>query len=518
MHIRTKEGWTGVSGNDDAHGVFLVVIKADKHYYFATETIEVELPDTKKVLFRDSLINDMIHTDSVDLYTRAVSGVSFSIQMLAEDFPINDIRNAGVFLQSIKADVYWGIAGDDLDFTLEQCYHILHGPCKNMQYDSTAKLVSFMIEEPALESGKPFPPAVTSSDRISTLNDEQYGKPYPVIFGTVKKSPVIEINGGGGTNFLVACDSIGDFSGVTALYIGDGADQLGGGSTTSQVDDKGTPYVMVTPLAAIMNAGDQRNVVVDVTGHTSATPGDIIRDLIQFYSNVSAKVDFGGLSIVDSDWPTVDYAIVVNSEIPGGALSFARDRIMRTVPIAMFYRGERYKFLSLKWHRHVVKKLTFDKNILRKSSMVTETNIDNTYTSFAAKYDRSGYRGEATALIEKDRESDYGCGITYDRLGFERAYDTLDYGDLTSASGATALLDWVIDLYTKIRVWVSYECTMDVFDVDLLDCVQVDDEDESWTNDPIFRVVGKTYTSGGTIILDLVSVDDCMHVYDINNG
>jgi hypothetical protein len=46
--------------------------------------------------------------------------------------------------------------------------------------------------------------------------------------------------------------------------------------------------------------------------------------------------------------------------------------------------------------------------------------------------------------------------------------------------------------------------------------VIVDDEDEDWIDNPIFRVVGKTYTSGGTINLDLVSVDDCTSIYNIN--
>jgi hypothetical protein len=124
MHIRTESGWTDVVGNDDAHGVFLVVIKADKNYYFATEMIEVEMPDTSFVLFRDAIIGDLRHTDKIDLYSRNVSGVSFSIQMNSVDFPIVDIRSAGVFLQSIEADVYWGICGDGINFTYSRGYLI----------------------------------------------------------------------------------------------------------------------------------------------------------------------------------------------------------------------------------------------------------------------------------------------------------------------------------------------------------------------------------------------------------
>ena len=201
-----------------------------------------------------------------------------------------------------------------------------------------------------------------------------------------------------------------------------------------------------------------------------------------------------------------------NNRESGGMLETVIERLVSQLPMALVQKGEKYSFQPIVWNDVISKVLSFDSNILNKIDGPSETRKSEIYNSFVVKYKRSGLRGDFQGCIVRDHTSSYDCKVSADRYG-KRSMQDFEAGDISNDDGANYVMNWLIETFSKMRVFVSYECTLDVIDVNILDTVRVIDRYEDW--DTHFKVIGISRPLGHSIILDLVSVKDYTEVYGI---
>jgi len=506
--------WTRLPVDEAATACILVDIRtSNKRYCFGTKDVVVRETGTGDALhFVGAITNDPIHKESVDPFSRDFSVQSMSFEMGADYFPLRDIRKAGIVLQDVDVDVYWHITGRD--YTLEQSHLLLSGKITKPFFDSDKWKSTFSVEDVRLFGERPFPPIAATQDLLTNLADEDSGKPYPVVVGAVKKLPVLDISGGSSDEFLVMQDRNGEFGAggkVSAVYDGDEGALAISGQDNTQTDADGNTYYRVLTVG---DAATTRDVTVDVTGHSSASPADAIRYLLSFFGDDDNIFDLYYIKKIDLAMDGVTLGLAFNDRSGGGVLDMVRNRVSSLLPLAMIQRGPKYAFIPLVWTRDVVKHLRTDINIIGKTASVTETERSSIFNNFVVKYSMSGFRGESTGCVTADKDSDDSCRVSWRRYGMSQSMD-INAGDLADEQSARWLLNWCIETYSKMRVFVSYRCTLDAVDVGLWDTVMVTDDDEDWT-DTMFKVIGEHRGTGPYVDFDLVSVDDYTDVYDVN--
>lgn len=516
--FRINENWRSLTHDPSARGVYLVIVSgAGSSYFLSTKTVEVRDVSGKLVLFTGAIINKPSFKETINVYSRTYDSTSLKFAVDLGALPLDDLRRQGVMLELLDVDVYWAIVGQT-DRALDQAYHLISGTVDSPVVDFDAGKATFGVEDriiELLENDRPFPPFAVDDTRLTSLNTEQFGKVYPVVFGEVDKVPVIENSSGAGADFAVAVDLIGDLSSVVRnMYVKDGADIYAGAgaSQAKATDGEGDKYWSATPDTA---AGSDRDVVADLSGHASTSPGEIIRDLISFYSVNGDVIDIGSIENMISVFNNLTMGIAFNSRVDGGVFRVIRDRIAKVVPFVTEQRAGRIKFVPLTWNLDVSKALSTDTNILRKAAPASETSKRDVYNAFVAKFDRSGTRNDSQGVVVRDHENNYQCLMSKNMVG-RRPMRDLDLGDLKDQGSVLYVVEWLIETHTKVRTKVSYECTADAVDVELWDTVKVYDEDEGWDHWPRFKVVGKTYSDGSGVVLDLISLGSYVDVYNVN--
>ena len=508
-----RDGWVGVGDDPKAYGVYLVEIDAGRVYRLATFRVEVIDSRGARTQYEDAILNDLNDISKIDIFSRKATKSGISVQVAMNRLPLDEIRRTGVVLQNCVVDVYWGIAGKD--HTIDQAIHVLNGTMSAPVVNEVAGRVSFRVQERRVLRDRPFPPVVAVDSVIAAIDPEALGKAYPIVIGTVGKTTAFSIDDPTNEKFLVAADPNGEFSGapVTAVYEGD--DPMAGepAGQGRESDTAGNAYWYFTTAGGGGPTG--KDVTVDFTGSSEDSFAEAVRYLIQNFSDYTSTIDLDSLRTLDTEVRNITMAMIVNQQSSNGVIDFIRSRMLKQVPVVMWQTGGKYQFKSLWWNRNIVKRLSFDKNILLKKSAPAETPLSGIYNSFTVNYAMSGFRGDNQGCLVRDWDSDALCKESANRYG-KRYMPPFSAPDVADGNGAVMIMHWLVETFSRMRVFVSYVCTSDVVDVHLLDTVEVFDEFEGWTHGPLFRVVGISRFTGPQIILDLVSVDDYTDVYRIN--
>jgi hypothetical protein len=493
-----------------------------RRYRVATADVDFINEQGDKVQYTGAIINEIADNFRVDIFSRTTQRTDIQITLPLALVPFDQARRAGVIFQNSLVRVRWGVAGRDHE--VGQAIPILSGYISSPKIDTREGTVSFTVKSFESITGAPFPPAVAVDDYIADIDPEAVGKTYPIIIGNVKKCPAFAIDAGVNEKFLVAADPFYEHtSNPTAGYDGDDTLPTAGGSNSQTVDGGGNAYFWYQFPGG--SGADSKDVTFDVAGSSESSLDKVIQYLIRGFGrwdygsdnrrNLSPSdiVDMESLVSLGSVG-SIAFAMIINQRSSGGVIKFIRDRILPQVPVVMFQDGGKIKFKSLWWDRKPVKRLSYSKNILRRVAPIAETDIDNIYNSFTFNYAVNGYRGDYEGCLVRDWNNDGRCAESRRRYGI-RAMDTVDFGDLANSSAAVSA-NWFVDTFSKMRVFTSYECNLDVVNVHMLDTVELEDEHEGWGHAPLFRVHGIRRTTGPSILLDLVSVDDYVDVYRTN--
>jgi hypothetical protein len=183
--------------------------------------------------------------------------------------------------------------------------------------------------------------------------------------------------------------------------------------------------------------------------------------------------------------------------------------------LSIIQLGEKFYFQHLLWGRDISKTLSTDKNIILTLESPTEIGRVEMANSFVVQGGISGLRGDAQSAVSRNKNNDAMCLLSVQRYG-ELGKREISVPDLVDEDGATWLMNWAVETFTKKRIKISYLCTFDVIDVNLWDTVEVYDADLNWNHGPLFKVVGITYEGTNGIGLDLLSIDDYFDVYGVN--
>ena len=503
-------GWVKAAHNPDVTGVFLFWIRAGGHQWFvSTKTTEIRMvQDGQLMKFIGVAEGVSTHEERIDIFSRQASVASMSLSVPEDFFPLNEIRRAGIYLQDIKVEAFWIV--DNVGLSLDQALKLVTGDLSSPSYDENSGRVSFTIIDRRLDGDEPFPPIVHSDVLIAAVAGEASGKPYPVVYGAVEKLPIYATNAAN-TQFLVMHDPHNATSGtpVTSLYDGDLPVAVASQDAQTDLDGNGWWRALIAVGIAA------RDMSADVTGVTPADIESVVWHLITFYSTLDGEVDQSSLPHLKSLLGKITLTLVINQRIDKGALAFIKGRLTSKLPFAMIQRETKYGFWPVTWTREVSKTLSFDSNIVRKISPPSETPRESIYNAFTFKYGRSGFRGDYAGVLTLNASNNRDCFESKQRYGL-RAMPDVDLGDVADLASASLVAEWYIETFSKPRVFVSYECTLDIADVALLDTVVLDDEREGWTHGPLFKVVGLTRMAGPTMGISLVSVDDIHEVYNVN--
>jgi len=510
-------GWKGIGDDKDAEGCILVVVNAGgNRYCFGTRDVEVnESGDYNPMHFIGCILNDPVASEEVDPFSRNVSVQKFRFNVGADFFPIKEMRQAGIILQDSDVDVYWYVT--NRGFTLEQALHILSGKLLNPSYNEEKNVSSFEVEDIRLIGEEPFPPLIATGDKLDgvtwTVDTAFNGKPYPIVIGAIKQLPIIRMTQGvGDDRYLVMHDPFSEYSAnpVTTVYENDS--DLGViNAQDRDTDEEDNPYW----YAEVAGPPTSASLTADVTGHTPATLDETITYLLRFFGNKSDMFDVGSIEDLKRAFVDITLGFAVNNRETDGVLGIIRNRLSSLLPFATIQKGAQYVFKPLLWDRDVVKHLSFKKNIVRKISGPIETRRSQIFNSFTVNYDRSGLRGDFNGSIVRDWNNSEKCSLSEKRYG-KRAFGDIDAGDLADSASAKWLMNWLIETYSIMRVFVGYECSLDVANVQLFDTVSIDDEYEGWDHGPLFKVIGITRPTGTTIGLSLVNKEDYVDVYAVN--
>ena len=524
MSIRSGYGprddnWRKLGADNKAYGIFCLVINAGRRYLISTADIDIYDEKNQDWLhFVGAILNDISYSETVDVYTMDASSTTrINIECMSEHFPLNEIRTRGYLLQDIEIDIYWYIA--NADHSWRNAIHLLKGKLTNPLWDEERGVSKFSVEDYRLQYSNPFPPVIAISDNLSGLYSEHEGKPYPIVIGEVKRLPVLDISNGSWDEFLVMSDILNEFGGgglnlITGIYDGDTAPNTLAESAEGQTTDSASNRYYY--VQCVGDAATTRDVTVDVEGYDGSDVGDIFRYLLMFFGDDADLFEYSSYEKLSKAFTAINLGFGINERLEHGVLGLIQERLARVLPVVMFQRGGKYRFEPVLWTRDIVKRLSFEKNILNCTTLPTETPRNNIYNSFVVNYARSCYKGDFTGSIVQDWNNNRYCQLSKKRYG-PRPMNTIDAGDISNANGANWIANWNIETFSKVRVQTSYECSFDMMNVPILSNVRVFNEYEGWDHGPIFKVVGLHYGTGPTIGVDLLSVDDYFGVYGIGN-
>lgn len=511
--------WELLNKEDKGKCAILVTLNAGGHkYYFGTLDMVVQEFETGNHLhFNGCIMNNPTYSETVDPFNKSFATSQFTIEVMDEFFPVKELRQSGMLLQDIDAEVVWFIDNDIL--VLEQFQRLMIGKLSKVLFHEQSGKVSFTIRQLRMRKDKPIPGVLATTDTLSSLlHSDDRGKAYPIIIGDAKRVPVLDLTteGAGNTYYLVMHDVEAEFvSGdtpVSAVYNGDETATLN--AQSPQTDAENNRYWRID---ADDGAGGflGREVNVDVVGHQPTTLIEVVRFLVTNFSNNTDAYDIASLLKYARDFSTIEISAIFNQRESGNIFELISQRLVKQLPFMVMERADKIYFRSLFWDREVVMKLKFGRNLIRMTSPVRETDIDQIRNSFTITYQRSGYRDERRGAILKNADNDFYCLDSKHRYG-ERALEEFSAGDVANEEGALKILNWYVETYTRMRVMVSYEVNLEAAHIRLWDTVRVYDEYQDWDHGPYFKVVGIKYSTGATIGLDLMSIDDIANVYDVN--
>jgi len=505
-----RDGWKDAEASCLTSAAIVLDLRAAgfRGIYSSLQMTLEEIEGGHQVDCMPAFLSDPMFTQSLDPYSRECRPASMAFSLMAEYFPVEDVINSGQSLIALTAKVYFILVGT---FALDQAFLLVDGKVDNFAYDHNMNTVNFAVVDDQLSGDRRFPPHVITVESFPTAPAESFGKCYPVVIGTVKKVPAVDISSNRGV-FLAMDDVMNQFSGT---YVDDTYDEdtaLIIASQAQDSDSEGNYFWKVTLQGG--SESDSADVSLDITG-PSGTLIDAIIFLLLGYSDKSDFFDLTSLRHLNREFNIVTLSVAFNDIVDGGVLQVIRERFIKELPIAIVQRGKKFYFQSMLWDRDVRKVLSFEKNIIQMVSPPTETSRDRLSNSFVVECGMSGLRGDALTANSRNKDNDAFCQQSFKRYG-ELGRRTISIPDVADEEGAMWLMNWIVDTYSKTRIRISYFCTFDTVDVNLWDTVQVLDSYLHWDHGPLFKVVGITLGASNGITLELLSVDDYFEVYHVN--
>lgn len=508
------DNWSDVGESEGAIGVFLLIVRAGGHtYHLGTKDCHVRIgKDLPRAHFVAAIKSDFTYKEQVNLFSPSYSTKRLNVHVMGDYLPLNDLRKAGVVLQTIDVEVYWYI--DRIGHDLDQGIFLMKGKLSNPSFDSTDNEASFSVVQEFDFGSESFPPIVATDERITNLNAESYGEVYPIVIGDVKKLPIFCSDTGSNTDFLIMQDPNAEFSGSPVSDAYDGDTTLAVALQGYSTDNLGDGFWEIR-LTAAATGGD---ITCDVTGHEPATIDETIKYLMSYYGGDKdiVRYDTAMLQEIASELAQIELGVAFN-RTEESMIKTLIDRFSNQFPIYFLFRAGKMFARPITWGKMPVRRsLSIDKQLFKKVSAPTETSLDTIYNSFVVRYGRSGFRGDYTGCVTRNWDNDNACRLSKNLYGKRAMSRFFDAGDVVNENGANYIIDWLVTQYSKMRVQVSYLATLEAADLIALDEIRVYDGDEGWDHGPRFKIVGIHYATAPFIRLDLISVDDYSEVYGYN--
>jgi hypothetical protein len=424
---------------------------------------------------------------------------------MAQYFPVEDVIVSGQSLTAIKAKVYWAMK----NLALDQAFLLIDGVIQGFSYDEAAGTVGFSVIDNQLAGDRRFPPHAVTKESFPNAPEESFGRPYPIVIGSVKKVPSIDISADN-TKFLAMDDVLGQFTGSLATDVYDEDSDLTIDSEALETDAEGNEYWSVT----VTSSSDSNDVTMDIVG-SSGNLFDAVVFLLNGFSSKSDIFDLSSLLHVGREFELLTLSAVFNEVVDGGVSQVIRERFLKEFPIGIVQRAKKFYFQSLLWDRDVRKHLSFHKNLIARISPPEEIGRGQLANSFLVQCGMSGLRGDSITAFTRDKTNDAICHQSDFRYG-DLGKRSISIPDVSDDESALWLLNWIVDTYSKMRVRVSYLANFEALDLNLWDTVQVFDEYYGWDHGPLFKVVGYTLGAANGVGLELLSVDDSFDVYRVN--
>lgn len=508
-----RDGWRDVGHNRSACGVFVLEIAlAGERRFYATRAMDVrEFPGGPLVRCVPAVLNSPAFVQSVDPYSRQFNVNEVQFTLMTAQFPIAQLSRSGQDTAQIQARVHWMVAG--MEFDLDQAFLLVDGLVTGLQYSEESDRVSFSVVDNQLAGDRRFPPHAVTIETFApaAVPAESFGKSYPVVIGSVKKLPLINISTDK-TRFLVMDDPASQFSGALVSAIYDVDTTRAKDSEGSGTDLRGNNYYYVDITG---DAATSEDVTADVDNGIDGGLADAIFYLLTCYSSKTDIFDMASLMKVRDEFLAAKLSIVFNTPSDEGVVQVVKERLIKQFPITIVQRGKKFYFQSLLWDRDVCKVLSTDTNIVGVVSEPSEVDRSLLANEFVVSAGTSGLRGESTSAVVRNKDNDAICLTSKSRYG-ELGRKEISAADLEDSEGATWLMNWTVLTFALKRVRVSYLCTLDGVDVNLWDTVQVYDRYQGWTHGPLFKVVGIQLGEASGVIVHLLSLDDWFDVYCVN--
>lgn len=513
-----QSGWQAASYNPSVCGAFILEMDvAGKKLYFATNQIQVrEFDGGSLVNCISAILNSPSFNMSIDPYSKEFNVAEIDFQIMAKYFPTAKTIHSGQSFSSIRARVMWMIDGGE--FFLDQAFLLMDGLADGFRYSEPEDIVSFRVVDHQISGDRRFPPKIISTTSFTsvsdggTVPDESFGKCYPVVIGNVYKMPLINISDDF-SRFLAMDDPFIQLSGTPVDKVYEEDTELTISTQASATDGELNTYWYVDI------SGDEstsENVTADIAGPC----GNLVQSIQYLLSAFSSKkdmFDMNSLQALSDKFAAVELSTVFNSIVDGGVVQAIKERLIKEFPLIIIQRGAKLYFQHLFWERNIVKTLSHDKNIIQTVSDPTEIERSQMANSFVVTAGVSGLRGDALIAVSRTKDNDAICYLSSQRYG-ELGKREISVPDVVDSSGATWLMNWVVETYAKKRIRVSYLCSFDVIDVNLWDTIEVFDKYLNWNHGPLFKVVGITYGCTNGVVLDLLSHDDYFDVYGVNKN
>lgn len=516
MNLRGSS-WNDIRLKPHAAGVFLVVIDAGSRFLFSTASVVLS-SQTGPMSFV-GCINDMSFNEALDpLSATDVSANSSFSATIPDDLVDICVLRRAITMQTAKVEVRWAVLG--VNMAWEDALLLAQGTLRQPVYDEESRSFSFAVNDELLDSQGSFPPLTMTADTVKfpDLQEGDVGKVYPILFGTCLKVPMVYIGtNGGNSEFLVCGDPFSLMVGGEVTDIWDGDTKLAPGTIVAQTmesDIDGARYLKLTVLGLGWN---ESGLTADVTGY-DLNLGEVIRYLVACYPQRRDAIEFNGFDECDRRFSLTKIGVIINGRSDVNAFRFVSDRFGAQFPFVLVRMGGRYIFRPLRWWEPPRLVLHTRLNIVRCSEQPIELSNDEIYSQFIIKWGQDGIVGAAgggDCVVE--RETDAACMLAEERYG-KRLMGQRQAQDCGNEHTLGIIRRWLSDTHTTARVRVSYECTLDVLTLDLLDNVRVYDINQGWAHGPLFKVIGITLGTAATVLLDLISVDRLDIVHDVDRA
>lgn len=427
--------------------------------------------DFSRVRFVPALRVTNYPESSIDLEAKSSEISSMGLE-IAGTLRLQDLSANNVILPNGVAEVRLIHEG----LLWEDGFILMRGAVRDIQWSTDDVPFGFRIVESRLTKDKRFPPNKITSDNFPDAPEQSVGNAYPILYGSFVESPTYFVGLIDGNNrFVVAGHNVTSITqayheGIAFTHANEGL----------AVDGDGNAYYYIdTPFAITDEA-------ITVTGTAPITSlGDMIVDMVLNYSDLpSREIDLAGLDGVANALSGYIASSIFNGSGNNSATVFEslQNRIAQQFPIIPAVTGGEYGFLTLPLDNPIIEdRLFYGQNIIRRESLVTETDIDKVFNSFELQYAFNARLNEYTKTKKLNKDNSEVLRDSEEKYGL-REETTITAPDITDDSMAIALLRFYELYFSGVFKIIRYLCTLDASHIFEGNFVQVTDTNLGWSS------------------------------------